>query len=456
MTASPRRLIPSSLFGRAVLTLFFTFGLFALVTFYVVVRFALTPVVERSASDLAGILVLSARTLAQLPPELDDAYRDKLLRDYEVGLLDSAPEEDSHGYFFPFLRQVEKALEARLGHPVMFVSSLREGRRWFWVALEAGGQTIWTGFPRDRVETRPLEGVFVILGAALLLMLGTAAILARRVTRPLNRLSEAAREVARGHSPNPLPETGPDELADLARQFNATSRQVRELLANRTLLLAGISHDLRTPLTRLRLALEMLPSDAAPDLVARMERDIDQMNALITQSIELGKSLGAGRPEEIDLSALIQDLVSTQPRVIWQRRTACRHAVDPLALRRILGNLLENALRYSRGRVEVHLDCGPPQPVIFVADRGPGIPEAEREAVFRPFYRLEHSRSRQTGGAGLGLAVARQLAVANHIELHLGERRGGGTVVSVRLPPARTGEREAPGGAAVDDLAEGP
>ncbi len=120
-------------------------------------------------------------------------------------------------------------------------------------------------------------------------------------------------------------------------------------------------------------------------------------------------------------------------------------------MRRILGNLLENALRYSQGAVEVYLDCRLPGPVIYVLDRGPGIPEAEREAVFRPYYRLEQSRNRQTGGSGLGLAVARQLAMANQIELRLGGRPGGGTLVSIHLPMSEDLERrDGPGGRPVD------
>jgi two-component system osmolarity sensor histidine kinase EnvZ len=121
----------------------------------------------------------------------------------------------------------------------------------------------------------------------------------------------------------------------------------------------------------------------------------------------------------------------------------CVQPVNPIALRRILGNLIENALRYSRTMVEVRIDCKHQAAVVFVLDRGPGIPEAEREAVFRPFYRLEGSRNRDTGGSGLGLAVARQLAIANDMEIHLSTRMGGGTVASVRLPPmAEADDRE--------------
>jgi two-component system osmolarity sensor histidine kinase EnvZ len=250
-------------------------------------------------------------------------------------------------------------------------------------------------------------------------------------------MAHAAEEVAKGRSPEPLPESGPRELANLARQFNETSQQVRELLADRTVLLAGISHDLRTPLTRLRLALEMLPRQTDPALKARMERDLEEMNAQISQAVELGSTLGAGEPHRLDVGRLIDEVVGARPRIVWQPVRHCVQAVNALALRRILGNLIENALRYSQAPVEVRLDCNHRAAVIFVLDRGPGIPEADREAVFRPFYRLEGSRNRRTGGSGLGLAVGRQLAVANDMEIHLSSRVGGGTVASVRLPPER-------------------
>jgi two-component system osmolarity sensor histidine kinase EnvZ len=434
-----RRLVPATLFGRALLTLILTFGIFALVTFGVIIFYALRPVAQRSAADLASIMVLSARTLQQLPPALRDDYRARLDHEYQIRLAEQRPLLDDTQYFFPYLSQFRHALSDRLGHPVEVVPSMADGERWFWVELEIGDGTLWTGFPRSRLGTRPLEGLSLIFGVAVLLIFSTTMVLAGRVTRPLKQLSKAAEQVAHGFSPNELPETGPAELANLARQFNATSRQIRELLANRTLLLTGISHDLRTPLTRLRLAVEMLPTGTPQPLTERMERDIDEMNALITQAIEFGKNLGAGLREDLNLRSLVDDLVVGRPRIVWQRGSVCPCRVDALALRRILGNLIENALRYSDGLVHIHLDCSSPQPVIVVLDRGPGILESEREAVLRPYYRLESSRNRQTGGSGLGLAVAHQLALANQMELRLDLRQGGGTVASVRLPASEPG-----------------
>lgn len=449
------RLLPSSLFGRALLTLITTFGLFGLVTFGVIVSYALTPVAQRSASDLASIMELSARTLRQLSPELRDEYRARLVSEYQIRLVETRPATDGTHFFFPYLREVRLALEERLGHPVKMVTSLEQGERWFWVHLDSGEAGLWVGFPRGRVETRPLEGISMILAVAVLMILGSALLLAGRITEPLNCLSKAAEQMALGLSPNALSESGPRELATLARQFNTMSRHIRELIANRTLMLAGISHDLRTPLTRLRLEIEMLPRWAAPSLIARMERDIEEMNALITQAIDFGKSLASGHREEVDLCTLLDDLVGGRVRIVWQPGRPCRHRVDVLALRRIISNLIENALRYSQDLVEIQLDCAGARPAIFVLDRGPGIPEAEREAVFRPYYRLEASRSRLTGGAGLGLAVAYQLALANQMELHLDARRGGGTVARVRLPPQETAPAPGTERSMVDDPSRG-
>ena len=429
------RLWPLSLFGRAVVTLIFTFGLFALATFYAIVHYALVPVAARSAADLSALMVLGARTLVALPPEMRNDFRVKLDREYGLTLRDdgAAPTELEH-YYFPYIERLDIALGERLSHPVAVQSNLIDDQRWFWAGLDTGSRVVWVGFPRDRIQTRPLEAVMVILGVAALLVVLTAAVLARRVTDPLTRLSLAAEQLAKGIYPNPLPEHGPRELASLAHQFNTMNRQVRELLANRTVLLAGISHDLRTPLTRLRLGLEMLPSRTDRALVERMERDIDDMNGLITQSVELGKTLGAGERSPTDLAGMLHDLAAGRDRVEVAATGHCVQHVHALALRRIVGNLLDNALRYSSGSVELRLDCGEQPPVIFVLDRGPGIPEVEREAVFRPYYRLEQSRNRRTGGSGLGLAVARQLAIANDMEIQIWGRPGGGTIAGVRLP----------------------
>ncbi|MFE8033326.1 ATP-binding protein [Thiohalocapsa marina] len=428
------RPLPKTIFGRVLLTLVLSFGAFAVTTVAAIVHYALIPVVQRSTEDLAALMELSAHTLVQLPPDIREEYRARLLDEYQLRLrTEDQPPQELRYYFFPYVTRLSQSLGERLRRPVRMTSNVIDNTRWFWVDIDTAQGTVWAGFPRNRINTKPMAGLLVISGAALWLLIVTSAVLARRMTLPLTRLSQAAEAVAKGRSPDPLPENGAREIASLARQFNRTSQQVRELLADRTVLLAGISHDLRTPLTRLRLALEMLPEQTAPALATRMEQDIEEMNQQIAQAVELGRTLGTGDRHDVELTRLIGEVVGNRPRLRWQPQGACVRAVNVMALRRILGNLLENALRYSAGMVEIRLDCTPDGGAIFVLDRGPGIPASERKAVFRPFYRLEGSRNRRTGGSGLGLAVARQLAVANGMEIRLGNRIGGGTVASVHL-----------------------
>ncbi len=436
-----RRLLPTTLFGRTLGILVLSFGIFAVLNFAAVVYYALAPVSKRSAEDLAAFVVLSAQTWAMLPPNLRQFYVDKLYAEHHLWITQEQADLPNDEYFLPYVYRVEQALESRLGFPLPLRSQKIDGRRWFWIEMTVGQnkEPVRVGFPRDRIETRPATGLAVLLTLFLILVLLTSAALARQITRPLVRLSEAADRVGRGQLPDALPERGPGELAALAERFNEMARQVKDLLANRTTLLAGISHDLRTPIARMRLALEMLPDGCEGPLVQRMQADLEQIDRLIGQSLTLVRDLEAGKREDVDAAELIDGLVlelSDEVRpILWQPPGACPCRVNTTALRRVLANLIENALRYGGDEpVEVTLDCSGPRPEIQVLDRGPGIPDGEKEAVFRPFYRLETSRSVDTGGSGLGLAIACQLADANGCRIEMRDRIGGGTAACVLLP----------------------
>jgi two-component system osmolarity sensor histidine kinase EnvZ len=218
------------------------------------------------------------------------------------------------------------------------------------------------------------------------------------------------------------------------------ARDVQELADNRTTMLTGISHDLRTPLARLRLAIEMLGPNADPTLITGIERDIAVMDRLIGQYLDLARDLNAETPERLDIRELVDEAVGDARRagatVTWQPPAqSCPAIVRASALQRILGNLLDNARRYGGDTpIEVICERDASKLAIAVLDRGPGIPVSEGEAVFRPFYRVESSRSGATGGAGLGLAVARQLSEWNGWKLALAPREGGGTEARLTIP----------------------
>jgi two-component system osmolarity sensor histidine kinase EnvZ len=208
---------------------------------------------------------------------------------------------------------------------------------------------------------------------------------------------------------------------------------VHDLLENRTTLLGGISHDLRTPLTRMQLNVEMLREKFDLAKLARMEKDLAEMNGLIGGYLELARSTQAELPQEIDLDALAI-AVAAKHGAIYVSVGGCPFRAAPDALTRILDNLLQNAHRYGGGKeLEIRLACGKGSAEISVLDSGPGIPEAELEKVFRPFYRLETSRASATGGTGLGLAIVKQLAELNGWKIRLANRPEGGLIATIVL-----------------------
>jgi two-component system osmolarity sensor histidine kinase EnvZ len=424
------------MFRSMALTLAVALTAMSLLTAAIITWQVAYPLGKRAISDLAALMILSAQTWIELPPETRADFEDELLANHGLRIGDSREAVPVVDVPRPYLRLLGEDLEARMGAEIILHSTLDP--EWHWVDIPVGAQVIRVGFGHERVGVEPPVAVTLLLLVILLLSLATALVLARRLARPLEGLSAAAARLGSGEAPGPVPETGPRELALLARRFNRMAEDVRTLLANRTTLLAGISHDLRTPLARMRLAIEMLPGATDPDLLAGLTRDTEEMERLIKQFLELGRGLEADREEDVDLCRLVADCVRDARRgggaidIRGPASLPCR--LNPMALHRVVVNLLENALRYGAGApVEVTIEAEADGALVSILDRGPGIPPAEREKVFQPFYRLEPSRSAATGGSGLGLAIARQLAEANGWQLELLDRPGGGTEARLRV-----------------------
>lgn len=436
--------IPSlrTLFGRILFTIAVVSVVFQLFTGWVIGQWMLLPVGKRAAEDFAALMVQEARNWRQRPPAERARYAGEVWQYHQLyvsGVEQALPHSTS---LWPYLYFLERELQTLTGTPVLLRMSRVGEDDWFWADLPLGGEEVRVGFSWARVGVHPPFALFLMLSVGGVVILATAVLLARRLSQPLERLAGAAQHLGSGHWPEPVPEQGPHELAALARSFNQMGLQVRELLANRTTLLAGISHDLRTPLARLQLALAMLPPQGDPELVQGMQRDVDEMNRLIGQFLEISRGLGEARLEWVDVREALRELSDNARRggavVQWQDAGPCRMQVHKMALCRIVANLLDNAVRYGAGApVELEYRRDGDSLRITVLDRGPGIPEAEREAVFRPFHRLEQSRSMQTGGSGLGLAIARQLAEANKWSITLAPRDGGGTAAQVHIPLGR-------------------
>ncbi len=429
-----------SLSQQTTLRLALVFVLFEVLAALTVVYLLMLPMARRAASDLAGMIVLSAQTWSELPPETRFAFEQELSTAHGLFLTAEKPADyasrTQHGG--PYIRQLELELTRRAGVAIALSNLQRGGHTWHLVGVPAGGRTLWMVFSHDRVGPHPLAAGLMTMTIGLVLAALTAWWLARRTVAPLKRFDAAAAKLGRGETPELLPETGPRELAALARRFNQLVSQVRDLLDARTTMLAGLSHDLRTPLARMRLALEMQERRPDPAWVARLDRDVEEMNRLVGDLLNLARGLGQEATTQIDVAELLRQLAEAARETgaeIELHAEPIQLELAAAALRRVVGNLLDNARRYAGDdRIELRLEVSHDTCRIGVLDRGPGIPEDQLEAVFRPFHRVESSRNSATGGTGLGLAIVRQLTQANGWQVWLENRPQGGLAAWVELP----------------------
>jgi signal transduction histidine kinase len=314
------------------------------------------------------------------------------------------------------------------------ILSLQDAGQTFSVALQLVDGT-WLNFTFASVRTLPFSSWSQLLalaaGIGAVMILGVGAL--RLITRPIESLASAAEELGRGARPGDVPEAGLDEVRKAARAFNRMQHRIRRMIEDRTQMIAAISHDLRTPITRLRLRAEFIED---PEEQQKMLADLDQMEAIIKSTLAFAREDADAEPTSpVDLRALLQDVAESHPPARLTTREPCTLRARPVALRRCFNNLVENAIRYG-GSAEIAIRDLPDAVEVTVDDPGPGIPEDRIEDVFRPFVRLEGSRNRDSGGAGLGLAIARSVALAHGGSIVLSNRKEGGLRALVRLPKA--------------------
>ena len=429
-----------------------TFLLVSLLLFVTVATWStLFALAEREprARQLAQLTVSVVNLTRAALVSADPVKRRDLLRDladregvrlYPVeptDVLEALPEK-------PFFRLMRDAAQAQLGPNTRFASSVN-GQQGIWASFSideegqstdpAGEDDFWVMLPSERAERDFPWHWLAWGGASLALALLVTWLIVSRVTLPLRALAQAAHEVGRGRHPEALAERGSVELQQLAEAFNRMSEDIRHHEAERAEVLAGISHDLRTPLTRLRLEAEMSIADTeARDAVSG---DIEQMDAIIAQFLDYARGEGNEEIELTDVNALIAQIAATRqrsaqlPQLMLGDLPLAR--CYPKALHRALGNLIENARKYGGELVEIETRSENEEILIDVRDRGPGIPESETDRLKRPFTRLETART-DASGTGLGLAIVDRIARLHNGKLDLLPRDGGGLVARLRLP----------------------
>jgi two-component system, OmpR family, osmolarity sensor histidine kinase EnvZ len=342
------------------------------------------------------------------------------------------------------VRLVTRYVRAKLGTATRLASEVNEVPG-IWVSFSIEGDAYWAFIDRD-VLTGDVGREWVTWAAlAATVSLLIAAAIARIVNRPLAELARAAAELGAGRTPRNLPDSGPPEIRMVNRSFNRMVDSLDQLERDRAILLAGISHDLRTPLTRLRLDLEM--SDLPEAVRGGMGGDLDQLDSIVRQFLDYARPVAEQPTQATDLSALALDALA-RSRIDATSDCRVEHKIEPgvsvlghpTDLARALDNMINNALRYGRDgsgqldlRLEVFRDGS--ESVVAVVDRGPGIEPDQIERLLRPFERGDTARS-GTSGAGLGLAIVDRIARAHHGRLMLSANSPAGLRAEIRIPSA--------------------
>jgi two-component system osmolarity sensor histidine kinase EnvZ len=426
---------PRSLFGRLALLLLLAILISQVAAIYLF-RQDRAALLARQFTDtkLVQLRALRAALVATDPrvadatlARFDEAYHARIVPDEERQFVGGTPQN-------PLLLELEQRLKKELGPGTEL--RIQPRLQLLWIKLVAGSSAYWAGFPLpprpvDDAPSLAVEWSVVIL----IVMLVGAYAFARVLARPLRQLNTAVASVGQGKWPPPLPESGPSEIVNLNRGFNRMLSNLRQIEQDRALLLAGVSHDLRTPLSRLRLGVEVETHDEQ----ARqgMVDDIEEMDRIISQFLDFAREGRDAPLEAHDPNDIVATVVERHRRaghdVRFARDELPRLPLRATAFLRLVSNLVDNALRHGSPPVEISTHVANGSVVLEVADRGRGIAPDQVEYLKRPFTRGEPARS-GAAGAGLGLAIVERIARLHGGTLDLLPRQGGGTLARLTLP----------------------
>ncbi|MCE3262163.1 MAG: histidine kinase [Pseudoduganella sp.] len=401
------------------------------------------PLAQQTAAQVVSVVTITRAALTHSATELRNELLFELVSNEGIRVF-TMEDEDEVG---PppenaLMSDIEAIVKAKLGADTRFSSEVN-GVPGFWVSFKIADDRYWLMLERERLQG-PVEWLGWAGVVSLISLLG-AAVISSLINLPLKRLTAAARDIAKGTRPAPLPEKGPLEVRLANRSFNQMVDDLQQVESDRAVILAGISHDLRTPLARMQLEVEMasLPSDAREG----MQSDIAQMDAIIAQFLDYAKPTEASTFVHVDMALLLAECAHEAGRQADVRVTAELPEQAPVLgnatdLKRVIGNLVENARRYGKtpGKdvAEIDIKCSvrgmhtAKRVVVEVQDHGVGVPEEQIAQLLKPFTRLDTARG-QANGAGLGLAIVDRVLSRHDAELEVANREGGGLKFTITL-----------------------
>jgi len=394
------------------------------------------PIMQKGTEDLSSLMLQSVSQWLSLPENKRADYANSVNSKYDLIINSSIP-ENAITPVLPYVVILKNSLAEKIGHEVTALT-YETDQKWYFFILPMENKLISVAFPQTRIGTAPKTTIGIVLFINILISVLTSYLIAKRVIKPVKDISDATREIGRGVKPGNIDESGPEEIANLARRFNIMAEQVRELVEQRTILLSGISHDLRAPLSRLSCSLEMMRENPDSKHLNRIENQIILMSTLIDQRLDDSKTMQVSEPVYIELSGFLKDFCKQYENYVGGFTVNANEIinlyVDAEALKRVLDNIITNAVRYSSGQlIEVSCFLMNDSVSIQVLDSGKGIPEADIDRVQSPFVRLLNDA--EESGSGLGLAIVNQICNRHGWLVKIENAFTGGLLVSIILNP---------------------
>jgi two-component system osmolarity sensor histidine kinase EnvZ len=431
-----KRFVPRSLLGRSLLIILLPLVLSQAVALWVFYGSHLDIISRRLTGGVAGEIQYTIELMRRYPGPESQAWVLRTARslfDLEMqlepgGILPNTPRVNVIG---PVDDDLEAALAEKLRLP--FTMDWISDPQSVLIRVQLPDGLLDVQAPRKRLYSATIYLFVLWLVGSALLLFAIAALFMRNQVRAIRRLAIAAEAFGMGRDPGPIKPEGASEVRQAATAFNRMQERIRRFLAQRTEMLAGVSHDLRTPLTRMRLALAMLPSDEAlRQDIAEMTADVEEMDRMIGGYIAFARGEGVEQAEPVDLSAVLEEVAAGARRagatVVLDVPEQLTLSLRADAVRRAITNLVDNARRHARHVTLGAASMGARNVQVTVDDDGPGIPPDRRESVFRPF------ESGAVGGTGLGLTIARDIVRAHGGDIMLEDSPLGGLRARIRLP----------------------
>jgi two-component system osmolarity sensor histidine kinase EnvZ len=421
----------SSILSRITITLSVAMVVFFMATITLIGYYLIKPITQKSATDLASLLLLSAQTYTELPPNTRPDFELELKQTHHILVAKTINSKNILKHQDPDARYFNLLLDFFKQHldkkPQIFI----DDDNIYWILFNLSGDDIYLGFTHTKIGGNLPYILFSLLTFLTFLTIFASWLVVKKITKPIKILEKSAKKIGKGGQNIiiKIDKNYPKEIKQTIEVFNKMSFDIDNNIKNRTILLSGISHDIRTPLTSMALATEMLPSSVDKNLKDSLLNSQTTINNIITQYLSLIQNLEVEKMLDINLAQTITNIVKDNKNIVLSGDKDCNFEVNAPSLQIVLRNIIDNAIKYGGDKkVNIKWSCDKKSTTIWIIDNGCGIPKDKLDDIWSPFYQIDNSR--QTG-AGLGLAIVRQIIDKNNWNIDIKNNKKSGVIVKI-------------------------